>query len=329
MNDPKILLPMAQGCALTYPFVDGKTLVRELIFTYRCAADCDNCHLPIKNNRTMPVNISLETVEESVEYAKKNGYNNLQLYLIGGEALQAFEALKEFYGGVQSIKMQNPDIIINIFIETCGTNISDECKFWLLEKVANENARDLYLILRWNSLNNYTKDKILLEDNNKYSDFWRLMIALISLRLEKENFSTDNLTTLYNNVVYINSLSKLCAVNCYFDMRNVNLRRYNKLLNSFLLKGVNFSFFYRSINGCSCGASEDRNIETIDFNGCKYHCKYLSPAYQLGGVFSQNNEEFERPETCKKCVVASKCFPCAAAMVKTNDVQCEIQRNLK
>ncbi len=332
MNNSKILLPQAQGCTLTYPCVDSETLVRELIFTYRCNADCGNCHLPIINQRTMPVELTLDTVKESVDYARKNGYKRLQLYLIGGEALHAFESLKDFYDKVQGVEELNKDITITIFIETCGRNLSDECKQWLLEKISEkQDSRDLHLILRWDSLNNFTKDKIWQEEKingKKYPDFWKLMTGIITLRLEKENFTAENITTLYNNVIYINSLSKLRGVNYYFDMSSVDARKYCKLINTFILKGVNFDFFCRSIEGCSCKEGEKKNIETIDFNGDRYPCRYLSPAYHLSGVYSQDYTDFERPDSCKSCIVADKCYPCPAAMARTSTTQCIMMRRL-
>lgn len=304
----KFHLPCVHGCSLNDSLVDNETLVRELIFTYKCINNCGNCHLLNVSYRTMRAELAVHIVEESINYAETHSYTKLVLHLIGGEVLDDFDALKKFYNKISDFKSM---LHIYFIVDTCGRNLTDECKKWL------SNNEDILLRLRWND---FTKSEVWDKD----SDFWSRKTYTILWKINKKDFSkilsnADILFGINKPIVPEYSYLGRLDINDYMEYcRQLNyLARYNAL-NYIIPSNLKNEHIY------DCNAN--KQIETIDFDGKKYFCKYMSPMYNLKRVYTKVYEPLNVPDTCRKCSAKDVCELCPAARVLKNNTQCELLR---
>lgn len=308
MSNKMISYPYSQGCTLADPYIDGETLVRELIFTYRCSADCESCHLMVKNKNAMKPETALRIAQESVEYAKENGFNKVCFYLIGGEAFEALDRLQEFYS---SLREKTYDIPILVRIVTCGKSISQEGYQWL------KDNPEVSLALKWDSS---TKDLVW----DKAPQCFKNAVDIVYLTVNskeiyklKENFAF--LSTLSIPVIAdYSTLDRLCRA----DLEQFLLQLYicAKIFNP--LYKLIFLPDFDSCTDCSKG-----NIESINFNGRKYLCKYLSPGYQLSRIYSEEPPK-GTPAECADCRAKDICKLCPAAKAVMNNNYCELMRTI-
>lgn len=304
----KLHLPCVQGCSLNDSLADSETLVRELIFTYKCEKKCSNCHLLNVSDSTMSVELAVNIVKESIDYAKENGLKNLFLHLIGGEVLDEFDCVKDFCNKVTELKSEIP---IYFFVDTCGRKITDECKQWL-----NDNNK-VYIRLRWND---FTKSEVWDSDN----EFWSSKTDTVLWKIGKKNFS---------NIIYdVDTFAdiKKYAIPEYPHLGTLDINDYKEYCRqlNYLSKYNVLDFIIASdyFDCCSVEKNSIKQIETVDVDGKKYFCKYMSPMYNFSRVYNKVYEQPDIPESCSKCDAKDVCELCPAARVLKNNYQCEILR---
>lgn len=299
----KLHLPCVQGCSLNSPLIDSETLVRELIFTYKCNNPCKHCHMLCRNNRTMNPQLAVNIVKDSIDYARQNGYKKLAVCLIGAEVLDAFDELKEFYEHLTMIDTQIP---VSILIETCHTSISEECKKWL------SDAKNIYLSLRTDSPAEQFSDEI------DFSQYYS-----ICQRISRNDFSD-----IFRNTVVV--LDKFpIGVTEYFPLGRLDKNDYEEYCKQLhLLKKHNLleSFTASDFSNCCSPNNSAKQIETIDTDGKKYFCKYMSPAYNLSSIYKKVSPNNDIPLSCNECQAKDCCSLCPAARVLKSNSQCQILR---
>lgn len=305
-DNSTIIYPYSHGCTLADPYIDSDTLVRELIFTYRCSVNCDNCHLMVRNKNTIKPEVAMRIADESVKFAKKNGFKKICFYLIGGEAFEALDRLKEFYCSLQERSYGVP---ILFRIATCGKSVSGEGYRWL------KNNHNVSLALRWNSS---TKLDVWDKANDDFKD--AVKVIYLTINNQEIYKLKDNLLCLSKlRIPVIADYSKLDR------MSRADLEQF--LLQLYICAGL-FKPIYESVfltGSTQCSDCVKNNICSVNFNGRKYHCKYLSPGYQLSRIYSEEIRE-ERPKDCYSCRAKEICRLCPAAKANINNNYCEIMR---
>ena len=304
----QINYPYMHGCTLADPFVDDGTFVQEMIFSYRCSAECERCHMLVRNKNAMKPETAIRIADDSVAYAVSSGFKRIIFSLIGGEAFEALDRLEEFYHMLIERKYRIP---ILFRIVTCGKSVSDEAYKWL------DEHPEISLALRWDSS---TKETVW---NHSPESFRRAVDVIYLTITQSEIYQIkDNLLACAKlNIPIVPDYSMLNRLN------KADLEQY--LIQMYICAGLSKPL-YRHLfltNFHTCGDRNSRGIRCANFNGKMYQCRFLAPGYQLSRIYSTDPSDI-MPKECENCSAKSSCLLCPAAAASVNNLYCEMLRTV-
>jgi len=272
------IYPIVSCCSAS--LTDEDTYVRELIFTY-CRQSCKHCPLANKSIRKMSLETVHKHIREAVQIAQSKQYSKVQIQLIGGDALNAWEEFTEVCRFVGQTKWELP---VSLGAVICGCNLAPEKQEWLLQCRNN-----VQLIYRWDEttgLDNWMNYSLLRHPmvgciqwfvtpktiprmNSELS-----MLLRYRKRIQLEFFALE----LWSSDDYADFFSQLgkLIITEYHSIGPLALRQF----------GWNYP------NKCS------QQLDTIDVTGKCYHCRYLSPERMIHSTLSRYYSKVHEFEIC-------------------------------
>lgn len=251
------IYPIVNCCSAS--LVDKNTYVRELIFTY-CRKTCKHCPLANKSIRKMSPEAVYKHIHDAVQVAKSKQLSKVQIQLIGGDMLGAWE---EFIGICRWIEQVKWELPVSLGAVICGCNLTQEKQEWLLQ-----NGRRIQLIYRWDEITG-------LANWVNYSLLRHPMVGCVQWFV-----TPKTIPRMKSELSMLLRYGKRIQLE-FFELESWSSDDYTDFfaqLGKLIIEEYRFSgplvlhqFGLEYQEQCS------KQVDTIDVTGKCYRCRYLSP----------------------------------------------------
>lgn len=310
----------------------GETaLICSLIVTTRCNFQCKYCYV---TNHSME-DMTLETAKDAVRdaFAGLAGFDSLEIDLLGGEPLAAFDMIRQLAEWAWSQPWGKP---FHFFATTNGSLLDEEMKRWF-----TANRERFVLCLSYDG----TWEGQTVNRANMFPDV-EYFVHIWPKQTIQMTVSEESVTNLARNVKDIVQRGAKCYVNCAYGQptwREEGFRDYERQLSALAeffsqqpeLEPVNvlakrlpeIAALTRQKEGSvnpACGAG--KSYYAVAPDGAKYPCQLLSPLAlgesqleELDAWDFWNRTNYAIPN-CKHCPFTRSCPACyGAAYIHTGD----------
>lgn len=312
-----------------------------LLMTYRCNLDCKYCYIHTKKAIDMSLDMAQKILEPYLQ--KEDGYVNIAL--MGGETLAAFDVLKPLVEWIENGKWPSR---FRIFGNTNGTMLNDEMREWFKEHSSSITLGLSYDGLPESQENNRT---ILPVDLDFFIKTWPNQTIQMTINTETVNRMAEGVIYLiecgarvHPNVAYERNEWSDDDITEYRKQLDILADYYN--LRPELPKISQFDHFIQTYADAIdnpqpqfqiCGAG--RRFHLYDVDGKSYPCHLLSPLVLSSERLSpisdglvQKATSFADPK-CKGCPFVSLCPTCIGCnyiyrgdLQKRDSTHCRVMR---